>query len=562
MGLWRRSFLVKGLVALAAALTPGTIQRGRARASGTGAGAARMTLRVQPTPLKVLGKEVMVLSALNPTGGRGLAVEQADGFQVDVINNLRMPTGMHWHGLLLPNGMDGVPFITQNPIPPGGTFRYEFQLRQAGTYWMHSHYGMQEQHLLAAPLVIWSERERAQADQQFVVMISDFSFRSPQAILKELRSGSGMAGMTGMAGMDKAAMGKPGMVKPGMAMAGGAMEGMAPGSMAMASGAGGGMAAGTVLQQVWDESNGGFTSRLAPGSPGSSDVNYDALLANHHTIDNAEILAVKPGETVLLRLIGGCCATNVFLDSGDLEATVVATDGNACEPLRGNFFQLAIAQRLDLRFTMPQAPGVFPILMRAEGKDLLAAVVLSSAGPAAAAKAVAALPGKASQLTGGLDGAQESRLRAQTPLSARPVDRNLELVLAGSMQGYRWTINGESYPNRSSLMVRQRERVAIHFENRNGMGHPMHLHGHVFQVVEINGKSFAGPLRDTVLVPAKGTCSVLLDADQPGLWAFHCHIMYHAESGMFTTLLYEGADTSFWQPEKMAAAMEIPSFSP
>ena len=130
------------------------------------------------------------------------------------------------------------------------------------------------------------------------------------------------------------------------------------------------------------------------------------------------------------------------------------------------------------------------------------------------------------------------------------------------MQGYRWTINGESYPNRSSLMVRKGERVAIHFENRNGMGHPMHLHGHVFQVVEINGKSFAGPLRDTVLVPAKGTCSVLLDADQPGLWAFHCHIMYHAESGMFTTLLYEGADTSFWQPEKMAAAMEIPSFSP
>ena len=92
MGLWRRSFLVKGLVALAAALTPGTIQRGRARASGTGAG-ARMTLRVQPTPLKVLGKEVMILSALNPTGGRGLAVEQADGFQVDVINHLRAPTG-------------------------------------------------------------------------------------------------------------------------------------------------------------------------------------------------------------------------------------------------------------------------------------------------------------------------------------------------------------------------------------------------------------------------------------------------------------------------------------
>ena len=94
------------------------------------------------------------------------------------------------------------------------------------------------------------------------------------------------------------------------------------------------------------------------------------------------------------------------------------------------------------------------------------------------------------------------------------------------------------------------------------MGHPMHLHGHVFQVVEMDGQALAGPLRDTVLVPANGSCVVILDADQPGLWAFHCHILYHAEAGMFTVLRYEGADTQFWQPEKMAAAMELPAIAP
>ncbi len=579
MTLWRRSFLLQGLLGLTAALSPIWVRAGRASSGKASSGPAssaapgsapsRLKLRVQPTRLQVLGREVTILSILNPGGGRGLELDQAAGFHVEVINHLQVPTGVHWHGLVLPNGMDGVPFVTQKPIPPGASESYDFPLKQSGTYWMHAHYGLQEQHLLAAPLVIWSPRERALAARQFVVMISDFSFRSPQEILKQLRSSSGMGAMEDMAGM-KEGMG-------GMAMAGTAPRGTASAGMAQGRQVTDGMAmagmtmaaparsrAGTpalakVLQQVWDAAGGRLTSQLAPGRPGSSDVKYDALLANHRSIDDAEILVLQPGQTVLLRLIGGCCATNVYIDTGSLEATVLATDGSPCQPLQGNFFQLAIAQRLDLHVTMPQVPGVFPLLIRAEGRELLAAVVLSSAGAGAGAQAVAALPRKAAVVTAGLNGQQESGLKALASLPSRPVDRQLELVLAGTMHGYQWTINGAAYPNHNSLLVRQGERVAIHLKNTNGMGHPMHLHGHVFQVVEINGQALDGPLRDTVLVPAGGDCVVILDANQPGIWAFHCHILYHAETGMFTVLRYEGADTRFWQPEQMAAAMEQPA---
>ena len=544
MTLWRRSFLLQGLLGLTAVLSPIWLRAGRSNSgeasSSTPGASSRLKLRVQPTRLKVLGREVTILSILNPAGGRGLELDQAAGFHVEVINHLQVPTGIHWHGLLLPDRMDGVPFVSQKPIAPGASDSYDFPLKQSGTYWMHAHYGLQEQHLLAAPLVIWSARERALAARQFVVMISDFSFRSPQAILQELRSSSGMGAMEGMAGME----GMGGMAMAGMTMA--------PPVQSVATAP----ALPKVLQQIWDSESGRLTSQLAPGRPGASDVRYDALLANHRSIDDAEILVVQPGETVLLRLIGGCCATNVYIDTGKLEATVLATDGSPCQPLQGNFFQLAIAQRLDLRFTLPQAAGVFSLLIRAEGRELLAAVVLSSAGAGAGAQAVAALPSKATIVTAGLNGLQETRLKALAPLKSRPVDRQLELVLAGTMHGYQWTINGASYPNHNSLLVRQGERVAIRFKNSNGMGHPMHLHGHVFQVVEINGQALDGPLRDTVLVPPGGDCVVILDANQAGIWAFHCHILYHAEAGMFTVLRYEGVDSRFWQPEQMAAAME------
>jgi FtsP/CotA-like multicopper oxidase with cupredoxin domain len=142
------------------------------------------------------------------------------------------------------------------------------------------------------------------------------------------------------------------------------------------------------------------------------------------------------------------------------------------------------------------------------------------------------------------------RLTAKNPLPERSVERSLPCVLGGNMANYSWTINGFAYPNNNSLNVKEGERVEIVMRNDTGMSHPMHLHGHDVQVIEIDGRKVNGAVRDTLIVPPRSTIKVILDANNPGVWAFHCHILYHLAAGMFTVLKYEGANTEFWQPNK------------
>ena len=157
-------------------------------------GYASETVRlfVKEVPLKVLGKEVTVVAIEQADGTHGYSPEKSDGFHVEVVNQLKVPTSIHWHGLVLPNLMDGVPFVTQDPIAPGESFRYDFPLEQSGSYWMHSHYGLQEQLFNSAPMIIWTPEERAKADRQVVVMLSDFSFTPPGQILMDLKGGMQM----------------------------------------------------------------------------------------------------------------------------------------------------------------------------------------------------------------------------------------------------------------------------------------------------------------------------------------------------------------------------------
>src|SRR6266853_2265400 len=150
----------------------------------------RVQLFVKEVPLKVLGKKVRVIAIEQADGTHGYSPEKNDGFHVEVVNQLKVPTSIHWHGLILPNLMDGVPFVTQDPIAPCKSFRYDLPLKKSGTYWMHSHYGLQEQLYNSAPLIIWTPEERAKADRQVVVMLSDFSFTPPEQILRGLKGGT------------------------------------------------------------------------------------------------------------------------------------------------------------------------------------------------------------------------------------------------------------------------------------------------------------------------------------------------------------------------------------
>jgi len=484
----------------------------RAAPTETASEPETIKLFARESPITVLGRTVKVAALTRSNGEQGYSPEKPNGFHVEVVNQLPVHTSIHWHGLVLPNLMDGVPFVTQDPIPPGESRRYDFALKQSGSYWMHSHYGLQEQQLLSAPMVIRSPAQSKIADAEFTVMFSDFSFTSPQDILK------------GLMGKSQAMKGKT------------QKENMSDSkAMSMSE-----QKRSLVVQQ-WDESSKRLVSRQIQAVLPDVDVKYDALLANRRTIDNPQIFEVKPGQKVLLRLMGAASATNFFIDTGALDATIIATDGEAVQPLNGNFFQLSTAQRLDLLVTIPQAGGVFPILALAEGTSLQAGVLLATPEAKMLKHSLAI---RTQRTMGGLDNTQEIRLMAKEPLPDKPVQRSLPSVLGGNMTTYSWTINGAPYPNRNSLNVKEGERVELVISNTTGMSHPMHLHGHVFEVTEIDGQKIAGAKRDTILVPPKSTIKVVFDADNPGVWAYHCHILYHLATGMFTVLKYENADTT------------------
>jgi len=483
-------------------------------------------LFARESSINVLGRTAKVATLTQSNGEQGYNPEKTKGFHVEVVNRLPVPTSIHWHGLVLPNLMDGVPFVTQDPIPPGGSRRYDFPLKQSGSYWMHSHYGLQEQQLLSGPMVIRSPAQSKVADAEFTVMLSDFSFTSPQNILKRL-------------------MGRRPTMK-GEKQENGTSDSK-PMNMS-------GQKQSLVVQQ-WDAASKRLVSREVEAVPPDIDVKYDALLANQRTIDNPPVFEVKPGQSVLLRLMGAASATNFFIDTGKLDAAIVATDGEDVQPVKGNFFQLSTAQRLDLLITIPETSGVFPILALAEGTSLQAGVLLTAAGIRIPKQLLAI---RSPKTMGGLDNTQEIRLRAKEPLPNKPVQRSLPSILGGNMMTYTWTINGAPYPNQNSLDLKEGERVELVISNKTGMSHPMHLHGHVFQVTEIDGQKIVGAKRDTILVPPKSTIKVVFDANNPGVWAYHCHILYHLATGMFTVLKYENADTQYWKPGRTPTELENP----
>jgi FtsP/CotA-like multicopper oxidase with cupredoxin domain len=209
-------------------------------------------------------------------------------------------------------------------------------------------------------------------------------------------------------------------------------------------------------------------------------------------------------------------------------------DGFRITPVVARRFPIAVAQRLDIRLAIPRAPAAHPVLAVLEGEARQTGIVLR-AGDAP----IARVPSEAGRSSPALTLELENRLRAAKPLQPRKAERVHTLNLTGEMASYSWSINNVVWnKDTPPLPIASGERVELVMVNRTMMPHPMHLHGHEFQVVEIDGKRFAGAVRDTVLVPPGRRVVVAFDANNPGLWAFHCHLLYHLEAGMFATFRY------------------------
>jgi FtsP/CotA-like multicopper oxidase with cupredoxin domain len=442
-------------------------------------------LRVRRRQLEINGKLASVLGISQPDGTPGLTTAVGQRFRVRVENQLDVPTLIHWHGLTPPWRQDGVPGVSAPPIPPGDSADYDFPLRFGGTFWMHSHEGLQEQSLLAAPLIIHDDRDQP-GQQEIVVMLADFSFIPAEQIFEGLRRGAGMPGMTAVATGGPAANMNP-------------MSGM-----------------------------------KMPAGPDLNDVTYDAFLANDRTLADPQVFKVEPGGTVLLRVINSSSMSAYHLDLGALDGELIAVDGFRVQPLTGRSFPITVAQRLDVRIRLPREPGTHPILAVLEGERSQSGVILQVGGAA-----IGRMSTSAQMRSPALTLDLERSLRAAEPIVPRKADRVHRLNLTGTMERYVWSINGIVWnKDVPPLPVAEGERVELVFDNQTPMPHPMHLHGHTFQVVEIDGVRFPGARRDSVLVTPKSRVVIAFDADNPGWWALHCHLLYHMDAGMFTTVRY------------------------
>ena len=447
-------------------------------------------LTVSTRILEVNGKAAKVFGLTGPGGKPGLEILLGEHFRARLVNDTDVETLVHWHGMTPPTEQDGVPMLSQAPLKPGESYDYDFANTRAGTYWMHSHVGLQEQQLLAAPLIVHETAEPVFDEQEHVVLLHDFTFRFPQEILAELKSGGGAhAGhaMGDMGNMDHSQMGHD--QSGGMAMMGAMLN----------------------------------------------DIVYDAYLANDRTLDDPEVVNVDKGGQVRLRIINAAAASNMWIDLGSLEGELIAVDGNAIYPLRGSLFPIAIAQRADIRLRLPAEGGAFPVLFRPEGVGQRTGIILASAGAT-----IAKIAGEGDSVPA-LDLTQEMAYRAVAQLPQEPVTRTEMLMLTGGGADYLWGLNGKSSMHETIFTVRHGERMSIMMHNMTMMAHPMHLHGHYFRVTAIGNRAIDGALRDVVLVPPMQTVTITFDADNPGTWAFHCHHAYHMNSGMMGTLAYTSA---------------------
>ncbi|WP_343319307.1 multicopper oxidase family protein [Arthrobacter sp. TMP15] len=420
-----------------------------------------------------------------------------DQLNVTLANKLTEPTSVHWHGLALRNNDDGVPGLTQDAFAPGSQNGYDFKLPHPGTYWYHSHVEMQREQALYGALIIDDPNETLVYDKEWVIVLDDWLdgiTGTPTDVLKELSHGMG-TGSGGMKGMDH------GNTNQGKMDQGGTMD---MGHMLM-----------------------GASSDFLGGDAG--DVAYPFHLFNGKDPGNPETFAAKPGEKIRLRIINAAGDTAYRVGVPGQQLTLTHTDGFPIQHAMVDAVVLGMGERIDALLTVQD--GYTPLLALAEGKGQMTYGLISTGTGTAPARD--SLP---STLTGtAVDGGQLTA-DPSVMLPTKKPDRVHEVHLTGGMMKYDWGINGRRFdmtkPFENAFDLKAGERVEVKFINDTMMWHPMHIHGHTFQI------GTKGARKDTVIVRPMETVSVQFEADNPGQWLFHCHNAYHAERGMMGVFSY------------------------
>lgn len=556
-----------------------------------------ITLRIARQTMRIDGRISRAIGINGAVPGPLIRLKQGQTARLSVVNNLEVDSSIHWHGLLLPFQMDGVPGVSFPGIKPRSTFVYEFPVIQSGTYWYHSHSGLQEQLGHYGPIVVDPEgADPIGYDREHVIVLSDHSPLSPEAIFRKMKINPGHFNMQRqtLGGLLK---GKDQPLKGRLDW--GKMR-MDPTDVADANGA-----------------------------------TYQFLVNGYGPNDNWTAL-FTPGERVRLRIINASAMSIFNVRIPGLRLTIVQADGLNVRPVAVDEFQIAVAETYDVIVT-PTDDRAYPLVAEANDRSGMgratlapragmvadvpplrerplanmkdmgmgdmdmsggsmagmdhsgmgmgadgAAKTMDMPGAAAAAEAMPGMdmsgtPAPADDAMAGMDhGSMKMRDFSVAPQVARnpgvqtisPMpsdrmgepgqglenvghkvltyhdlialdrnpdvrapDRSLDIHLTGNMERFMWSFDGmKMSDHHEPIPFLEGERVRINLINDSMMSHPIHLHGHFFELV--TGKGAFSPRKHTVLVQPGGTASFDFTADALGDWAFHCHMLYHMHAGM------------------------------
>lgn len=467
--------------------------------------------------------------------------------RLHVTNTLAEDSSIHWHGLLVPFQFDGVPGVSFPGIRPGERFTYDFPIRQSGTYWWHSHSGLQEQAGHYGPIIVESADPDPRYDRDYVVLLSEFTPLHPHDIMRKLKVGEHYFQRDMLT----------------------AVEGTMPGAM----------------RRMWGKMR--MNPRDISDVTGST---YTFLVNGHGPQDDLQF-AFVPGERVRLRVINGSAMTFFNLRIPGVPMTVIQADGQDVDEVEVDEFQIGVAETYDVIVSPPA--GSHAIVAEAMDRSGMGIASLTShkghiatppplrqiptltmadmgmmdhsahsgsgmasmegmdhsmrdtsalpadveAGPGV--DMVAPMPMDRMDFPGlGLDTVSHrvlryTDLRARRMNPHREIDREMEIHLTGNMERYMWSFDGRKFTAVTDDPIRfgYDERVRVKLVNQTMMAHPIHLHGHFFELV--NGADHMHqPLKHTVVVQPGGTATFDLTANEPGDWAFHCHLLYHMHAGM------------------------------
>ena len=467
--------------------------------------------------------------------------------RLHVTNTLAEDSSIHWHGLLVPFQFDGVPGVSFPGIRPGERFTYDFPIRQSGTYWWHSHSGLQEQAGHYGPIIVESADPDPRYDRDYVVLLSEFTPLHPHDIMRKLKVGEHYFQRDMLT----------------------ANEGTMPGAM----------------RRMWGKMR--MNPRDISDVTGST---YTFLVNGHGPQDDLQF-AFVPGERVRLRVINGSAMTFFNLRIPGVPMTVIQADGQDVDEVEVDEFQIGVAETYDVIVSPPA--GSHAIVAEAMDRSGMGIASLTShkghiatppplrqiptltmadmgmmdhsahsgsgmvsmegmdhsmrdtsalpadveAGPGV--DMVAPMPMDRMDFPGlGLDTVSHrvlryTDLRARRMNPHREIDREMEIHLTGNMERYMWSFDGRKFTAVTDDPIRfgYDERVRVKLVNQTMMAHPIHLHGHFFELV--NGADHMHqPLKHTVVVQPGGTATFDLTANEPGDWAFHCHLLYHMHAGM------------------------------